>query len=70
VSAAASGPARTAERPAAAPPDRAGAERGPDEPPLHRAEALLQGGPCARIALRDQVYLLRLTRSGKLILTK
>jgi hemin uptake protein HemP len=41
-----------------------------DEPPLHRAEALMRGGDCARIVLRDKVYLLRVTRSGKLILTK
>ncbi len=40
------------------------------EPPLHDAEALTQGGSQARIELRGQVYCLRITRAGKLILTK
>ncbi|CTQ51458.1 hemin uptake protein HemP [Jannaschia donghaensis] len=38
--------------------------------PVYRAEELLNGGTTARIALGDQVYVLRLTRAGKLILTK
>lgn len=38
--------------------------------PLHDAEALTQGGVAAFIALKDQVYTLRITRQGKLILTK
>lgn len=48
----------------------------PDAPPpserpaLHVAEDLLAGGKEARIALGDQTYTLRLTRAGKLILTK
>ena len=40
------------------------------EPPLHDAEALTNGGAQARIVLRGQVYSLRITRAGKLILTK
>lgn len=39
-------------------------------PPVHQAELLTDGGNQARIVLRDQVYTLRITRSGKLILTK
>lgn len=38
--------------------------------PLHDATALTQGGNLAQIALLDQVYTLRITRAGKLILTK
>jgi hemin uptake protein HemP len=40
------------------------------EPPLHDAEALTEGGSLARIALHGQIYSLRITRAGKLILTK
>ncbi|MGY6635006.1 MAG: hemin uptake protein HemP [Alkalilacustris sp.] len=42
----------------------------PCEPPLHDARALTQGGLQARIGLDGQVYALRITRQGKLILTK
>lgn len=38
--------------------------------PLHQATALTEGGQQALIALGDQVYHLRITRAGKLILTK
>jgi hemin uptake protein HemP len=38
--------------------------------PLHDARALTKGGVQARIALDGQVYALRITRAGKLILTK
>lgn len=38
--------------------------------PLHLAEALTQGGNLAHIALDGQTYTLRITRQGKLILTK
>lgn len=38
--------------------------------PLHDAEKLTQGGNQALIMLDDQVYQLRITRAGKLILTK
>lgn len=39
-------------------------------PPLHNATALTEGGNLAQIALDGQVYTLRITRAGKLILTK
>lgn len=39
-------------------------------PPVHDATALTDGGTQARIVLNGQVYLLRITRAGKLILTK
>lgn len=38
--------------------------------PLHHAEALTAGGIQAQIALNGQLYTLRITRAGKLILTK
>ena len=38
--------------------------------PLHDARVLTRGGVQARIALDGQVYALRITRAGKLILTK
>lgn len=38
--------------------------------PIHRAEDLTEGGQLANIALGEQVYTLRITRAGKLILTK
>lgn len=38
--------------------------------PEHDARALTAGGPEARIRLGDAVYTLRITRNGKLILTK
>ncbi len=38
--------------------------------PVHDAEALTNGGAQAHILLNDQVYTLRITRAGKLILTK
>lgn len=38
--------------------------------PVHDARALLGGGVQARIVLDDRVYTLRLTRAGKLILTR
>lgn len=44
----------------------------PDDtpPPLHEAKDLTNGGVLARIKLEDQLYFLRITRAGKLILTK
>jgi len=39
-------------------------------PPVHRAQDLTGGGQTARIMLGDQVYQLRITKLGKLILTK
>ncbi len=38
--------------------------------PTHSAETLTAGGQTAQIKLSDQTYLLRITRAGKLILTK
>ena len=38
--------------------------------PLHNATQLTAGGGQARIALNGQIYTLRITRAGKLILTK
>lgn len=38
--------------------------------PVHDAEHLTRGGNLARIVLHGQVYSLRITRAGKLILTK
>lgn len=42
----------------------------PPEIPEWAAETLLAGGSQARIVLNGQPYVLRLTRAGKLILTK
>ena len=38
--------------------------------PLHDARLLTGQDGCAMIALDEQVYTLRITRAGKLILTK
>lgn len=38
--------------------------------PVHSARALTQGGAQAKIELDGKVYDLRITRAGKLILTK
>lgn len=38
--------------------------------PAYDARNLTQGGTCAVIELDGQPYLLRITRAGKLILTK
>lgn len=38
--------------------------------PSHDARALTAGGPLAQISLDGQLYTLRITRQGKLILTK
>lgn len=38
--------------------------------PIHMAEQLTDGGKQAHIQLGDQLYTLRITRAGKLILTK
>jgi hemin uptake protein HemP len=40
------------------------------QPPVHDARALTEGGVEARILLDGAVYTLRITRLGKLILTK
>jgi hemin uptake protein HemP len=41
-----------------------------DATPVHDARVLTEGGSLARILLDGQVYSLRITRAGKLILTK
>ena len=41
-----------------------------NELPLHDARDLTQGGSVAQIVLNKQLYTLRITRLGKLILTK
>jgi len=38
--------------------------------PVHSSASLLGGAPCVYITHADGVYVLRATRSGKLILTK
>ncbi len=38
--------------------------------PTYAAKDLTQGGDQAQIVMEDQVYILRITRAGKLILTK
>ena len=38
--------------------------------PTYEAKALTEGGDLAQIVLDDQTYILRVTRAGKLILTK
>jgi hemin uptake protein HemP len=38
--------------------------------PVHRAQDLTRGGALAQIVLDGKVYALRVTRAGKLILTK
>lgn len=40
------------------------------QPPVHDARALTDADGLARIVLDGQVYTLRITRQGKLILTK
>ena len=49
-----------------------GVEEPPAVDPLrrHDAESLTGGKATAEIALGDQVYVLRITRAGKLLLTK
>ncbi|MEP4248208.1 hemin uptake protein HemP [Tateyamaria sp.] len=38
--------------------------------PIYAARDLTEGGDQAQIVLGDQIYTLRITRAGKLILTK
>lgn len=45
-------------------------ERPVEERPVHDARVLTKGGVLAEIVLDEQVYTLRITRQGKLILTK
>jgi len=46
------------------------AHRRDEAAPLYDARALTEGGDLAQIKLEDQLYTLRITRAGKLILTK
>ncbi|WP_083792042.1 hemin uptake protein HemP [Roseobacter sp. GAI101] len=47
------------------------AQRAPaDHLPTYAASDLTGGGDLAQIVLNDQTYTLRITRAGKLILTK
>ncbi len=57
----------TFDRPTLARPTMAPA---PAPIPLHDAADLTAGGPLAHIRLDGQTYTLRITRQGKLILTK
>ncbi|WP_458792708.1 hemin uptake protein HemP [Yoonia sp. MH D7] len=41
-----------------------------DTLPTYQAKDLTEGGDLAQIILNDQTYTLRVTRAGKLILTK
>ncbi|MBL4916091.1 hemin uptake protein HemP [Szabonella alba] len=43
---------------------------GTESLPVHQARQLTRGGSLARIELDGQIYALRITRAGKLILTK
>jgi hemin uptake protein HemP len=56
------------------PPQRAPGHAWPDADtspvPRHAARTLTDGGPLAHIDLNGQIYSLRITRAGKLILTK
>lgn len=61
-------PLRLPHRPAMTSTDRPALTEG--GPPLHDARVLTKGGVQARIVLDGQVYALRITRAGKLILTK
>ncbi|MFN3955616.1 MAG: hemin uptake protein HemP [Pararhodobacter sp.] len=42
----------------------------PAQVPVHRAQDLTRGGQLAQIVLDGKIYALRITRAGKLILTK
>ncbi|MEP1199030.1 MULTISPECIES: hemin uptake protein HemP [unclassified Tateyamaria] len=45
-------------------------DRPEDTLPVYEASDLTHGGDLARIKHKDQLYTLRITRAGKLILTK
>jgi hemin uptake protein HemP len=49
---------------------RTAAPARPVEIPTWQARALTEGGPLAQIVLDDKCYALRITRQGKLILTR
>ena len=58
------------DRPALATPLPSIAASGATAIPVHDAADLTAGGPVAHIRLQGQTYTLRITRQGKLILTK
>ena len=39
-------------------------------PPIYNAKELTKAGDIAHISLQEKIYILRITRAGKLILTK
>ena len=51
-------------------PDGADVRQGAEAMPTYDARALTGGGPLAGIVLDGQLYMLRITKAGKLILTK
>lgn len=51
-------------------PDGPNAQPGAEAMPTYDARALTGGGPLAGIVLDGQLYMLRITKAGKLILTK
>lgn len=50
--------------------DMTPADSAVQDTPRHTAEDLTSGGQLAHITHGDQIYVLRITRAGKLILTK
>lgn len=50
--------------------ERSLAARIPSNPPVHDVYTLTKGGTLAQILLDGKTYQLRITRAGKLILTK
>lgn len=54
------------------PPQEAAQQTAPQDAPIpvHAAQSLTEGGATAHILLDGQLYTLRITRGGKLILTK
>ena len=52
------------------PQTQPGTSKPKDALPVYDATDLTQGGIIARIALEENLYTLRITRVGKLILTK
>jgi hemin uptake protein HemP len=57
-------------RPTPAPAPATERRQRTNERPEHDARTLTEGGPEARIVLDGMTYVLRITRLGKLILTK
>ncbi|WP_434621828.1 hemin uptake protein HemP [Tabrizicola sp. M-4] len=51
-------------------PENLNQDRTEAEPPLYDVITLMGGGSIVRLVHRGEVYVLRVTRMGKLILTK